>query len=259
MTDKRPISKNESCVSGGCLPVYVTMVLSGFLGGISLVLFCAFIYTGLPSHIHFGLNDFFSLFINTLLCLLFFLQHSLMIRDGFRKWLSGLIPSIYHGALFSIFSGLFLFIAMLFWQKSTLIQIEFDGALFWLMRCLFFLSIIGFYFTSRSLRTFDPFGIRDISTHLQGKTARKSTFIVRGTYRWVRHPLYFLCLLMIWAPVSVTADRLLFNGLWTAWIIIGTILEERDLLASFGGDYRNYQNDVPMLIPYKGSPWTQSQ
>ena len=133
------------------------------------------------------------------------------------------------------------------------------------MECFYFscascfsLSIIGFYVTFRSLRPFDPLGIREIVIHLKGKSAKESVFTVRGTYQWVRHPLYFFSLLMIWAQVSVTTDRLLFNGLWTVWIIIGTFLEERDLIASFGDAYRNYQRNVPMLIPYKWRPWRHS-
>jgi protein-S-isoprenylcysteine O-methyltransferase Ste14 len=102
-------------------------------------------------------------------------------------------------------------------------------------------------------------GIREIFSSLKGKTAKGSFFTVRGTYQWVRHPLYFFSLLMIWAQVSMTADRLLFNGLWTIWIIIGTFLEERDLIASFGDEYRNYQRKVPMLIPYRWRPWNHNQ
>lgn len=41
----------------------------------------------------------------------------------------------------------------------------------------------------------------------------------------------------------------LFNVLWTAWIIVGTRLEERDLVADFGPTYREFQASVPMLIP----------
>jgi protein-S-isoprenylcysteine O-methyltransferase Ste14 len=47
----------------------------------------------------------------------------------------------------------------------------------------------------------------------------------------------------------VSADRLLFNVLWTAWIVAGTVLEEADLTAEFGDAYRAYRRDVPMLLP----------
>ncbi|MEJ2718947.1 MAG: hypothetical protein P8182_17760 [Deltaproteobacteria bacterium] len=70
----------------------------------------------------------------------------------------------------------------------------------------------------------------------------------------MRHPLYFACILLIWSSPDLTADRLLFNILWTVWIVIGTVLEERDLVASFGEAYRDYQRNVPMLIPYRIRP-----
>ncbi len=256
---KKPVVINSSRKSGVWIPSYAAMVLSGLLGGVSMFLFIIFLYTGLPGQMDLGLNQQTILFFDTLLCALFFFQHSLMIRKGFRKWLSGLIPQDYIGAFYSIFSGLFLLILMLFWQKSTSIQVEFDGMLNLLMRALFFLGIICFYISSRCLKQFDPFGIREIVSHVKGKTSKGSSFTVRGTYQWVRHPLYFFCLLMIWSQVSVTTDRLLFNGLWTLWIIIGTFLEERDLIAAFGDEYRNYQRTVPMLIPYKWFPWKHKQ
>jgi protein-S-isoprenylcysteine O-methyltransferase Ste14 len=76
-------------------------------------------------------------------------------------------------------------------------------------------------------------------------------FTVRGPYRWVRHPLYFFCLLMIWSCPDLSLDRLLHNVLWTAWIVVGSVLEERDLVASFGEEYSNYKREVPMLIPWR--------
>jgi protein-S-isoprenylcysteine O-methyltransferase Ste14 len=35
----------------------------------------------------------------------------------------------------------------------------------------------------------------------------------------------------------------------SVYIIIGCILEERKLLAEFGDAYRQYQRQVPMLVP----------
>ena len=75
------------------------------------------------------------------------------------------------------------------------------------------------------------------------------SFVVKGPYRWVRHPLYLFMILMIWSSPNLTMDRLLFNGLWTVWIVIGSILEERDLIFEFGDVYREYQQRVPMFIP----------
>ena len=67
----------------------------------------------------------------------------------------------------------------------------------------------------------------------------------------MRHPLYSLLLVLLWTCPDVTADRLLLNGLFTAWIVVGALLEERDLVREFGESYREYQRRVPMLVPWK--------
>jgi protein-S-isoprenylcysteine O-methyltransferase Ste14 len=73
---------------------------------------------------------------------------------------------------------------------------------------------------------------------------------VRGPYRWVRHPLYFFTLLLIWAHPDLSVTRLLFNVSWTAWVAVGTRLEEQDLAAEFGEAYGKYQQEVPMSFPW---------
>ncbi|MFW6284408.1 MAG: methyltransferase family protein, partial [Desulfosalsimonas sp.] len=73
----------------------------------------------------------------------------------------------------------------------------------------------------------------------------------RGPYKFVRHPLYFFSLLMIWSCPDITADRLVFNVLWSGWIVTGAWLEEKDLVRDLGRQYRDYQKSVPMLIPWK--------
>ncbi len=59
--------------------------------------------------------------------------------------------------------------------------------------------------------------------------------------------------MLIWASSDLTADRLLFNVLWTVWIYVRTTLEEADLLANFGDAYRDCRRKVPMLIPWRFS------
>ncbi len=74
-------------------------------------------------------------------------------------------------------------------------------------------------------------------------------FLARGPYCYVRHPLYLFSILPIWSAPRFSTDQLLFNVLWTIWIIVGTRLEERDLLRDFGQTYRECQLSVPMLLP----------
>ncbi len=71
----------------------------------------------------------------------------------------------------------------------------------------------------------------------------------RGFYRWVRHPLYFFGLLFIWLSPIMYLNQLIGYVLFSLYFYIGSIYEERKLVAEFGETYRRYQQEVPRLIP----------
>jgi hypothetical protein len=84
---------------------------------------------------------------------------------------------------------------------------------------------------------------------MRGTVEPAAVFVVRGPYRWVRHPWYAAVSAVVWSCPGLTADRLLFNVLWTGWICLGAMLEEADLVAEFGDTYETYRRRVAMLIP----------
>jgi len=119
----------------------------------------------------------------------------------------------------------------------------------------FFIGSAGFLWGVKSLGSFDTFGKEPILNYLLDKEPPEPMpFTIKGPYRWVRHPLYTSCLLMIWSCPDITLDRLIHNIIWTVWIVIGSILEERDLASTFEDEYKEYQSKVPMLIPRSFSP-----
>jgi protein-S-isoprenylcysteine O-methyltransferase Ste14 len=181
---------------------------------------------------------------------MFFIQHSGMIRKPFRRWLARLIPEEYAGAIYAIASGIVLLLVILLWQTSTQTVMTPSSLFRWSLRAVFFLCLLGFYWGVKALRFFDLLGLRPILNRLRGRNPMPMPITLAGPYRWVRHPLYLFMILMIWSCPDLTRDRLLFNLLWTAWIVIGSYLEEIDLIVEFGDAYREYQKRVPMLIPF---------
>lgn len=231
---------------------YLMLILSYLIGGISLIAWMVFLFLGSLNLINLGLNESTKIWLNVFLSLAFFIQHSAMVRQSFREWLAKFIKKDYHGAVYTICSGIVLLIVIIFWQKSAYVLAEPKGTFRWLLHGIFFVSLAGFLWGTRALGSFDTFGINPILDYLRGtKPASPIPFTIRGPYRWVRHPLYFFSILMIWSCPNLSLDRLLFNVLWTIWIIIGTILEERGLASFFSKEYIDYQKEVPMLIPYR--------
>lgn len=228
---------------------HLVAVLSVGIGGGSLLLFVYFLLFGAPSPINIAHSDAARLAFDAVLCLVFFVQHSGMIRRGAKQRLAKRIPSSYHSALYSIASGACLFALVLAWQPTSYFLFRLQGPARWLSAAIALLAAAGFGWGVHSLRGFDPFGTLPLKAALRGATAPAFPFVARGPFRYVRHPLYLFMLLLIWSTPRFSTDQLLFNLLWTAWIIVGIKFEERDLLVDFGQTYRQYQASVPMLIP----------
>jgi protein-S-isoprenylcysteine O-methyltransferase Ste14 len=76
-----------------------------------------------------------------------------------------------------------------------------------------------------------------------------------GVLGLIRHPWYTAGMLLIWAG-QLDISALLVNTILTAYLFIGTLLEEKKLVREFGAEYRAYQARVSMFIPYK---WLKSK
>ena len=104
---------------------------------------------------------------------------------------------------------------------------------------------------------FDLFGLRQVYLAWRGKPYTHIGFHARLLYRLVRHPLMLGFVIAFWATPTMTAGHLLFSFAMTGYIVIALQLEERDLVAELGDQYRDYQREVPMLIPATRLPRRQ--
>lgn len=219
------------------------------LGGGALLLLGVFWFVGSWQFWDFGWTPTMTLIWDAGLAVVFSLQHSAMVRIGFRRRLGAFLPETYHGWFYAVTSGIFLLLVLALWQTSSTVVWSFDGLPRIGIRIVDALAVWGFSWGTGALESMDAFGQRSILDRIRGRSSQASSLRIRGPYRWVRHPLYFFVLVLLWACPTCTADRLVLNVVWTIWIVIGSLLEERDLAAEFGAAYRAYQVNVPMLIP----------
>jgi protein-S-isoprenylcysteine O-methyltransferase Ste14 len=152
-------------------------------------------------------------------------------------------------------SGSLLILIVLFWQKSDLTVLSLEGLSRWVCYSGLLVALVLFFWVLSVLTAADPFGIQNILDYHRGRRTHQAPMVVRGPYRWVRHPAYLCNLLVMWSYPDITADRLLLNVLWTVWSLAATYFEERDLITAYGERYRHYRSLVPRLLPLKRRPY----
>ena len=70
--------------------------------------------------------------------------------------------------------------------------------------------------------------------------AGSTPLVTSGFYAWVRHPIYFFSFILMWFFPFMTWNLLaLFIGL-TLYTLIGSLFEERRMVAEYGEEYRAY-------------------
>ena len=131
-----------------------------------------------------------------------------------------------------------------------------DGYLRIVQAVLLGMSVLLFYLGARHYDARQLLGIKQMRERTMNKAMTASgTLDTSGILGVIRHPWYAAAMLLILArPLDVSA--ILVNAILSAYLIIGTVLEEKKLIREFGDEYRVYQNRVPMFIP---SPWLTSK
>jgi len=192
--------------------------------------------------------------VNVVLLLIFALQHSVMARKPFKQWLARWVSPSVERSTYVLASSLALALLFWLWRPMPAVVWHIDNTL--LANALLALSLVGWAIVLVStflIDHFELFGLHQVASNLTGKAMPEPKFRTPLFYKFVRHPLYFGFILAFWATPTMTIGHLLFAAGTTAYILIGILLEERDLVGVFGEDYRRYQHRVSMLIPWRKS------
>jgi len=120
----------------------------------------------------------------------------------------------------------------------------------WLANGLAAAAIAAFFWTLRYYDMGEFTGVKQ-SRSKPAAIEDQQTFTLSPMHRYVRHPWYFLGLVVVWTR---DMDYLFLTSaiVLTIYLYVGATLEENKLLAYHGEVYRRYRERVPGIIP---RPW----
>ncbi|MGY4828175.1 methanethiol S-methyltransferase [Sphaerotilaceae bacterium SBD11-9] len=191
-----------------------------------------------------------SLLINLALLSVFAVQHSVMARPAFKRWWTHFVPSALERSTFVLMASLALILLFAQWRPLGTVVWDLSGTAAGKLLMLVF----AFGWSLVLVSTFlidhlELFGLKQVWFWLTGRNAAPPVFRTPLLYRHVRHPIYLGFMLAFWGAPLMSAGHLLFAAVTSGYILVGIWFEERDLLVQFGQRYRDYREQVGMLLP----------
>jgi protein-S-isoprenylcysteine O-methyltransferase Ste14 len=185
--------------------------------------------------------------------LAYFVVHSLLasltvkhrVALHFPGWMPG------YRLFFNIVAMLLLIVPLYqTWAIGGEFVFVWQGGWQWLGNALALAAVIGFLYSLRHYDGSEFLGLRQLKDG-EKRVEDQESFCISPLHQHVRHPWYFLGLILIWTR-DMTMAMLVSSIMMTLYFIIGSWMEERKLLHYYGEAYAEYCRRVPGLLPL---PW----
>lgn len=193
-----------------------------------------------------------ALLINLGLIALFGLQHSIMARQGFKRWWTQYVPRPIERSTYVLLTSVILIVMFMQWRPMTDVIWSVDGmggTVLWAGFGFGWLLVLASTFM---VNHFELFGLSQVFQNFRQKVHVPPAFQVQWLYRIIRHPLYLGMIIGFWSIPHMTEGHLILAAGFTVYTLIGIRYEERDMAEFHGVAYEEYRAKVTMLVPGLG-------
>jgi len=243
----------------------LTVLLYGLvnynLGSGALLYLIAFLFNLIPE---FGIlrgidggepgNPYLALAVNLGLIILFGLQHSVMARPRFKRWLTRFLPEAAERSTYLAGTAVAVFALCLLWQPLPAAVWQVQEPV--LHNTLLGIGLGGWVlvlYATFLINHFDLFGLRQVWMYFRGREYSHLPFQAKALYRYIRHPIMTGAFIGIWFTPVMTVGHLVFALGMSAYILVGVYHEEKDLIRSFGQRYLEYRLRTGRFLPRIGA------
>lgn len=194
-------------------------------------------------------NSVLALSFNTLLVVLFGVQHSVMARRWFKEWLTRFIPSHLERANFVLVSGLMTLLVVTLWQpvEAQVWQVNNTLAAV-VLQVAYWFGIAYLLSSSFVTNHFELFGLRQAWLYFKNVAYTPLPFKQKLMYRYSRHPMMLGFLFILWCAPEMSVTRFTLALLFTIYIFEGIRHEEGGLIEEFGDKYRAYRKEIGLFF-----------
>ena len=146
--------------------------------------------------------------------------------------------------MYTLISSVLFALTCWLWRDVPGVVYALPGSWRWLGYAAVIVGLIVTAFGARALDVLDLAGLRQV-LNSRGNGFRQPTPLrTDGLYGFVRHPVYFGWILVVFGAPVMTMTRLTFAVISTAYLALAVPFEERSLIETFGPDYASYRKRV---------------
>ena len=180
---------------------------------------------------------------NIALFTIFALHHSVMARSGAKAWITRIVPRDLERSVYVWIASLLFLAVCWLWQPLPGVVWTTPN---WTLRLL--LGVVQGLGIGLSIRAAGIISVFELAGVRQANHQRPVEFTTAGPFGLVRHPIYLGWILLVFASIPMTASKLLFAVVSSAYLLAAIPWEEASLVEAFGDKYRSYQAQVKSRI-----------
>lgn len=241
--------KNHSFKAG----ILIYSVFAYLIGSSSLLAIIAwFTFDDIAKYVHPLVqldNQAYAHIWNLILVIGFGAKHTYMAGDRFKNWYKNYFNEATTRSTYVLATGVYVFVMLALWAPL-------DGAI-WQATGAYELVALAFvalgwsvlFSATFMINHFELFGLQQAWRAFVKLPPLTLRFTQRGFYRWVRHPIMTGLLIALWSTPHMTTDRFIMAIAMTLYVFVGLFFEERKLKRNLGDTYKDYCQNVGMLLP----------